>query len=82
MSPTTTGNNSGVVHAGIYYTPGTLRAELCVKGVGMLRDFCAEEGVAYDEVGKVIVATEEGELPRLDRAARARPSQRRPRLAD
>jgi L-2-hydroxyglutarate oxidase len=62
-----TGHNSGVVHAGIYYTPGTLRAQLCVAGVGMLRDFCAEEGVAYNEVGKVIVATDELELPRLDR---------------
>jgi len=61
-----TGHNSGVVHSGIYYRPGTLRAKLCVAGVGKLRAFCQEHGVAYDEVGKVIVATDPSELPRLD----------------
>ena len=61
-----TGRNSGVVHAGLYYRPGTLRARLCVAGMSRLRDFCAEHGVAYRQTGKVVVATREEELGRLD----------------
>lgn len=61
-----TSHNSGVVHSGIYYRPGTLRARLCVTGVSMIRDFCAEHGVAYQQVGKVVVATDPSELARLD----------------
>ncbi len=60
-----TSHNSGVVHSGIYYRPGTLRARLCVAGVGMMRRFCEEQGLPYQEVGKVIVATGQDELPRL-----------------
>ncbi|HET8986760.1 MAG TPA: L-2-hydroxyglutarate oxidase, partial [Trueperaceae bacterium] len=61
-----TSHNSGVVHSGIYYRPGTLRAKLCVTGVSMIRAFCAEHGIAYQQVGKVVVATDPSELGRLD----------------
>ncbi|MEJ2292494.1 MAG: L-2-hydroxyglutarate oxidase [Deinococcales bacterium] len=61
-----TGHNSGVVHSGIYYRPGTLKARLCVEGVGLLRAFCERHGIPYDPVGKVIVATRGEELARLD----------------
>lgn len=61
-----TSHNSGVVHSGIYYRPGTLRARLCVAGVRAMRAFCQEHGVAYQQVGKVVVATDPAELPRLD----------------
>jgi L-2-hydroxyglutarate oxidase len=60
-----TGRNSGVVHAGIYYAPGSLKATLCRRGVGLLRDFCAERGLAYETCGKLIVALSDEERPKL-----------------
>ena len=62
-----TGHNSGVVHAGIYYRPGSLKAELCIRGRLLLRDYCAEHGLPYVECGKLVVAVEQDELGRLDR---------------
>jgi L-2-hydroxyglutarate oxidase LhgO len=59
------GRNSGVVHAGLYYTPGSLKAQLCRRGVGLLRDYCAERGVPVEECGKLVVAIDESELGRL-----------------
>lgn len=60
-----TGRNSGVVHAGLYYPPGSLKATLCRRGVGLLRDFCAERGLVYDACGKVLVALDADERGRL-----------------
>lgn len=60
-----TGHNSGVIHAGIYYAPGSLKAKLCVKGGEMLYNYCDLRGIPYKKCGKVIVATEDSEVPRL-----------------
>lgn len=68
------GHNSGVVHAGVYYLPGSLKARLCRRGVAMTREFCQEHEVRYREFGKLIVAASAQELPGLarieDRATR------------
>jgi L-2-hydroxyglutarate oxidase LhgO len=61
-----TGHNSGVIHSGIYYKPGSLKARLCVMGKQELLRFCDEHGIPYNLCGKVIVALDEGELGRLE----------------
>ena len=61
-----TGHNSGVVHAGIYYKPGSLKAELCSRGRKLLRDYCLEHRIRYDECGKLVVAVDPSEMGRLD----------------
>ena len=67
-----TGRNSGVVHSGLYYKPGSLKAVLCRRGVELLRDFCAEKGLEYRQIGKVVVARDAMEVERLrDLQARA-----------
>jgi (S)-2-hydroxyglutarate dehydrogenase len=65
-----TGNNSGVIHAGIYYKPGSLKAKLCVEGAARMYAFCEERGIAVERCGKVIVALHESELDRLDELER------------
>jgi L-2-hydroxyglutarate oxidase LhgO len=65
-----TGHNSGVVHAGLYYPPGSLKARLCRRGVGLLKDFCAERGLPYDECGKLVIARTDEEIPALDQIER------------
>lgn len=65
-----TGNNSGVVHSGLYYRPGSLKARNCVEGRELLYRFCAEQGVPHERCGKIVVATCNDELPRLDELER------------
>jgi (S)-2-hydroxyglutarate dehydrogenase len=60
-----TGNNSGVIHSGLYYKPGSLKATNCIRGYNLLIDFCNRNDIPYDLCGKIVVATEERELPLL-----------------
>jgi (S)-2-hydroxyglutarate dehydrogenase len=60
-----TGHNSGVIHSGLYYKPGSLKARLCVEGAAAMVNFCETHNIPYEICGKVIVATEERELPAL-----------------
>ena len=64
-----TGHNSGVLHSGIYYKPGSDKASNCRKGKRLMEEFCMEHSVPWDRCGKVVVATSEEEIPRLDRIA-------------
>jgi (S)-2-hydroxyglutarate dehydrogenase len=65
-----TGRSSGVIHAGIYYEPGSLKAQLCVEGARELYDYCDEHGIPYRKSGKLVVAVEDEELGRLDELER------------
>ncbi|XP_041809645.1 L-2-hydroxyglutarate dehydrogenase, mitochondrial [Chelmon rostratus] len=59
------GHNSGVIHSGIYYTPGSLKARLCVRGATLAYEYCDKKGLPYKRCGKLIVAVEQEEIPRL-----------------
>lgn len=61
-----TGHNSGVLHSGIYYKPGSLKADLCVRGKAMIESYATERGIAFDRCGKLVVAVDETDLPRLE----------------
>src|SRR5216684_8014915 len=64
------GHNSGVIHSGVYYKPGSLKARLCVAGAAGMIAFCREHDIPHRVCGKVIVATSEEELPRLEELRR------------
>ena len=61
-----TGNNSGVIHSGLYYKPGSLKATNCIHGYNLLLDFCRQQEIPFELCGKIVVATEENELPLLE----------------
>ena len=60
-----TGNNSGVIHSGLYYKPGSLKARNCTHGYGLLVNFCQQHEIPFELCGKIVVATETGEIPLL-----------------
>src|SRR3546814_75153 len=64
-----TGHNSGVIHAGIYYPVGSLKARLCREGEIATKEFCSANGVAFNTIGKLVVATSQVEMERLDALA-------------
>jgi len=76
-----TGHNSGVIHSGVYYKPGSAKARLCVRGGAMLRRFCDANGVPWRECGKLIVARTREELPRIEELHRRGVANGVPRLA-
>ena len=59
-------HNSGVIHSGLYYRSGSSKAKMCVEGAARMVSFCREDSIPYELCGKVVVATEEGELSALD----------------
>ncbi len=61
-----TGNNSGVIHSGLYYKPGSLKAKNCIHGYHLLVDFCKQNNVPFELCGKIVVATDEKEIPLLE----------------
>ncbi len=65
-----TGHNSGVIHSGLYYRPGSAKAQNCVEGRDAMHRFCAEQGIAHERCGKVVVATRPDELALLDELER------------
>lgn len=64
------GHNSGVIHAGVYYAPGSLKARLCVDGAARMYDFCEQRGIPLQRIGKLIIALDEGEVPALEELGR------------